>query len=58
MYCCPMVQQLVVIQYTIRPAGKLMMKTTKNSGSARNRRRWFLSAVADISSVETSWEPT
>ena len=58
MYCCPIVQQFVVIQYTIRPAGKLMMKTTKNNGRARNSRRWFLSAVADMSSVEATCDPT
>jgi hypothetical protein len=53
-----MVQRFVVIQYTIRPAGKLMMKVTKMSGRTMKIRRWVLSAVTDMKSVDTSWDPT
>ena len=56
--CCRIVHRFVVIQYTSRPAGKFQMNATNRNGSARKMRRWFLSAVADISSVETSCEPT
>ena len=49
----------VVIQYTITPAGKLMMKNTKNSGMNIISRRWVWSIVGlDIISVEPSCVPT
>ena len=35
-----------------------MMNGTKTNGSARMSRRWFLSAVTDISRLEASCEPT
>ena len=56
--CCRIVHRFVVIQYTSRPAGNCQMKAMNRNGRARKIIRWFLSAVADISSVETSCEPT
>ena len=58
MYCCAIVHMFVVIQYTIRPAGKLMMKTTKMSGSNSMSRCCILSALTVISRLDASWEPT
>src|SRR4051794_9863822 len=57
--CCPMVQTFVVIQYMIRPAGKLRMNGTKTNGSTSMIVRWFLSVVAvSIRRLETSCVPT
>src|SRR4051794_1870940 len=56
--CCTIVHRFVVIQYTSSPAGKRQITAMKKNGSARKIRRWLRSAVADISSVETSCVPT
>jgi hypothetical protein len=56
--CCTIVQRFVVIQYTSRPAGKLMMKKTKTIGSASMIMRWFLSIDAVLSRPEAICEPT
>ena len=57
-YCCPIVHTLVVIQYTISPAGKLMMIGTKISGKPNMIIRWVRSAVAIITSPAPSWVAT
>ena len=45
--------------YTITPAGKEMMKITKNSGITSMICRWVLSIVGlDIIRLEASWVPT
>ena len=47
-----------MIQYTSRPAGNWITNVTKTNGSARKIIRCVLSVVVDISSVESSCEPT
>ena len=37
--CCPIVHTLVVIQYTISPAGKRMMMNEKKIGKMKSSRR-------------------
>ena len=56
--CCTIVHRFVVIQYTSRPAGKLITKMTKMNGSAMKIIRCVRSVVVDISSVDSSCEPT
>ena len=57
--CCPMVQTLVVTQYTNRPAGKLKRNSTKTMGIARMIHFciWSL-CVATMSSVEIICDTT
>src|SRR5215217_7515731 len=56
--CWTIVQKFVVIQYTSRPAGKLITKITKTNGSARKMIRWVRSVAVDIRTVESSCDPT
>ena len=52
----PTVQRFVVIQYTMRPAGKLMMKKTKTNGSPYMIIFWLRSAVDGVSRLDSSCE--
>ena len=56
--CCPKVQKLVVIQYTISPAGKLGMITANASGSSSMIRCWVLSTDTDITRLAAICDPT
>jgi len=56
--CWMIVQKFVVIQYTSRPAGKLITKATKKNGSARKMNRCVRSVAVDMSTVESNCDPT
>src|SRR6185437_6901460 len=58
-YCWPIVHRLVVIQYTSRPAGNRMTKTTNTSGMKSMIFRCVGSVIApDIIRLEPSCVPT
>ena len=56
--CCPRVQKFVVIQYTIKPAGKLGMIAANMSGNSNMMRCCVLSIVTDITRLAPTWDPT
>src|ERR1700722_15881833 len=58
-YCWATVHRFVVIQYSIRPAGKRITNSTKISGMKSMIFRCVGSIVeaADITSVELIWDP-
>ncbi len=54
----PTVHRFVVIQYTIRPVGKVLTKMTKMKGRAYISIRCVLSAVVGVRIVDSSWDTT